>query len=242
MLPTLSIGYKNHKQIFLESPTDVFYFQNIFNTLNSQEKLNYKLYFISNEKGKSNCEWVKEIVTKLREGGISKAFGIIDWDGKNTSTSEVLVHGELSKYSIETFLYDAVYLAILFLEANGANNIRTELAFSETYNQYNLSKENVERLQEIWIWLVEKLCKKFPFLSSVCDIEIKYYNGISLKVPNWYLKMQGHELETKLRACLPSLEKYTEEGKLQKDLSIIMAKCYPFIPIESIALIKSLAE
>ncbi|MGN6194710.1 MAG: AAA family ATPase [Ginsengibacter sp.] len=242
VLPTLSIDYKNHKQIFLESPTDVVYFQNLFNKMNTEEKLNYKLYFISNEKGKSNCDWVKDIVNKLKDGGMSKVFGIIDWDGKNSSSLEVLVHGEGKRYSIENFLYDAIYLSVLFLEMNGANNIRKELIFSETYNQYNLANESQERLQQIWNWLIEKICKEFPIFEALYNEEILYYNGITVKIPSWYLKMKGHDLEEKLRKCFPSLSKYEDEGKLQKHLSIIMAKCYPFIPSESINIIKTLAQ
>ena len=53
-LPTLSIDYKNHKQIFVESPTDVEYYQTIFNKIYNEERLPYKLYFISNSDGKVN--------------------------------------------------------------------------------------------------------------------------------------------------------------------------------------------
>lgn len=241
LLPTLSIDYRNHKQIFLESPTDVVYFQNLFNKLHSEEKLNHRLYFISNEKGKSNCDWVNEIVQKLRSTGMTKVFGIIDWDSKNSSSDFVIVHGEGTRYSIENFLFDAVYLVILFLENNGANNIRQELNISETYNQYSIVSENLSHIQEIWNYFIKKICLHFPAYELKFDSEIKYYSNKIVKVPSWFLTMKGHELDEKLRKCFPSLQKYNEEGKLQKELSIIMAKCYPFVPYDSIALIKQLA-
>jgi predicted ATPase len=241
MIPTLSIDYKNHKQVFLESPTDVTYFQVLFNKLNSEEQLNYKLYFISNEMGKSNSDWVKATVAKLREGGVVRSFGIIDWDDKNRSSTEILVHGEGNRYSVENFLYDAVYMAILFLEQNGANNIKSELIFDITYNQYNLITETEQRLQEIWDWFIDKVEEKYPTLKSNSTLfEIFYYNGKKVFIPNWLRKIQGHELETKLKIIFPSLSKFTSEGELQSKLSIIMAKCYPLVPLDSIALIKKL--
>jgi predicted ATPase len=240
MIPTLSIDYKNHKQIFLESPTDVTYFQRLFNKLNSEEQLNFKLYFISNEMGKSNCAWVKAIVSKLREGGVSKSFGIIDWDGKNKSSPEVFVHGENKRYSVENFIYDAIYFSILFLESNGGNNIRKELNFDEVYTQYDLSDETNERLQEIWDWFIKKIEDKFSVLKSGPLEEISYYNGRKVSVPQWFLKMQGHEIEAKLRVVFLSLDKFTSEGDLQNNLSIIMAKCFPLVPFESIELLKIL--
>jgi len=242
VLPTLSIDYKNHRQIFLESPTDVFYFQMLFNKLNSEEPQNGKLYFISNEMGKSNCDWVKAIVSKLREGNVKKAYGIIDWDGKNSSTKEVIVHGENTRYSIENFIYDPIYLCILFLEKlNGAHNIKDELNFDETYNQYNLIFESEQRLQEIWDWFINKFTIRYANLKSqTVTKNVIYYNKSQVKVPDWYLVMQGHQLETKLREVFSSLSKFTSEGELQNNLSIIMAKCFPLVPIESIDVIKEL--
>ncbi|WP_419699702.1 AAA family ATPase [Mucilaginibacter sp. NFX135] len=240
-IPTLSIDYRNHKQILLESPTDVTYFQKLFNKVNAEEKLTFKLYFISNEMGKGNCDWVKSTVLKLREGGVNSAYGIIDWDGKNSSSNEVFVHGEKRRYSVENFLYDAIYLSVLFLESNGANNIRSELNFDDTYNQYNLSNESNERLQEVWNWYIKKIEDVFPALKSDQYIDIFYYNQKRVSIPKWFVNMQGHdELETKLRKVFPSLSKYTSEGYLQDTLSVIAAKCYPLIPLESIELLKQL--
>jgi predicted ATPase len=241
MIPTLSIDYKNHKQILLESPTDVKYFQNLFNKLNSEEKLNYKLYFISNEMGKSNSDWVVNTVQKLREGGVSRAYGIIDWDGKNRSSVEVLVHGETKRYSIENYLCDAVYLTILFLETKIDHGIRLELGFDHTYNQYHLVNESNDRLQKIWDWFIEKIQIKFPTLKSESTRDFVYYNDKKISVPEWFATTKGHELEEKIKETFLALKsKYTSEGQLQSELSIIMTKCYPLVPVESVALLKNL--
>jgi len=239
-IPTLSIDYKNHKQIFLESPTDTTYFQNLFNKLNENEKLNYKLYFISNKKGDGNCEWVKEIVAKLREGSVNKAYGIIDWDGKETSSQEVFVHGETKRYSIENFIFDPIYLCILFLEMNGAHDVRKELGFDETYVQYNLPNESDSRLQQVWDWFMQKIETKFPALKPEPKEEVKYCNDKKVQARQWFLKTKGHDIEGKLKEVFPGLSAFRNEGELQSRLSIIMAKCYPLVPCESVELLKKL--
>jgi len=241
-LPTLSIGYKNHRQVFLESPTDFDYFQKLYNKLKTEEKLNYKLYFLSNDKGSGNCVWVKDIVRKLREAGVNKFYGIIDWDTNNKSNSEIFVHGENSRYSVENFLYDAIYFAILFLEMGGAGNIRKELSIEETYPQYKLATEVPIRQQEIWDWFTGKIIARFPVLKRQPIVSISYHSGEKVNVPEWYLSMQGHELAKKIRESFPFLNgKYPDEALLTEDLSIIMAKCYPFVPADSVELLKGLA-
>jgi energy-coupling factor transporter ATP-binding protein EcfA2 len=240
-LPTLSIDYKNHKQVFVESPTDVYYYQKIFDKLSTENTFNHKLYFISNSKGKSNCDWVIEIVKKMRDGGIQKAYGIIDWDGKNNSSNEVLVHGEKARYSIENFIYDPLYIAILFLNNSGAHNIRSELSFDEAYNPYSLANESNEKLQQVSTWILSKL--SCPANNNE-SIEIQYFNSKKISLPKWYLTMKGHDLEQKLKDAFSFFvgSKYRNDGKLQEELIITMARCYPLIPIESVNIIKSLCS
>src|SRR5690606_19323347 len=45
-IPTLSIDYENHRQVFVESPTDLKYYQSIFSKFVANETANHKLYFI----------------------------------------------------------------------------------------------------------------------------------------------------------------------------------------------------
>jgi cytochrome oxidase Cu insertion factor (SCO1/SenC/PrrC family) len=112
----LTIDYKNHKQVFVESPTDVKYYQTVFNKLDSEKKYPFKLYFISYSKGKGNCDQVKKIVEDLRNAGNNSAFGIIDFDNKNAAIESVKVHGVDKRYSIENYIYDPIYFVILLME------------------------------------------------------------------------------------------------------------------------------
>lgn len=113
-IPTLSIDYRNHRHVCVESDTDIDYYQKLLHRVVAVEQLNYKLYFISNQRGKSNSDWVKRIVPQLRSGGNQKAFGIMDWDLTRKAASSVFVHGEGIRYSLET-IFTIPYIWQFFL-------------------------------------------------------------------------------------------------------------------------------
>jgi energy-coupling factor transporter ATP-binding protein EcfA2 len=239
-IPTLSIDYKNHRQIFVESPTDIMYYQKVFNRLAAEEKLAYKLYFISNERGNSNSAWVEGIVKQLRESGVSRAYGILDWDGKNKSTSSTFVHGENSRYSIENFIFDPLYLSILLSEME-AHSINQELTIDTLKNSYSLHEYTQDILQNRVDWIVKKITAQFLSLKSEEITEVLYYNGLALQIPKWYISMKGHELEEKIRNTFSSLARYPDSVSLNQKLTIILARCYPVVPIDSVTLLKDLS-
>jgi energy-coupling factor transporter ATP-binding protein EcfA2 len=240
-IPTLSIDYKNHKQVFVESPTDVKYYQTIFNKLNQERNYPFRLYFISNSYGKGSCEQVRKIVADIRESGNTTVFGIIDWDLKNQSTTYVKVHGLNKRYNVENYLYDPIYLSILFMNLK-AHGIYKELGIEETINQYSIGNEPIEFLQKISDWFFSKYYEVHKIneetISKLADVE--YLNGKKIKMPTWFLEFQGHDYETRLKQVFKALDKYIGEGQLQQELTTIVGKCYPFIPKDSERLIEEI--
>lgn len=236
-LPTLSIDYQNHKQVFVESDADRYYYQIIYDKLHQAENYSFKLYFIpyGNTKGGS-CDQVKDIVSKLREAGNKNCFGIIDWDLKNSSANHVIVHGEGYRYTLENYLFDPVYLSILFLNNNNMHKIDKELKFEDHFDPSDLKHEANERLQEIWNWFLKKLSDKFKGQNgdNLQSVPIKYLNGKEVHVPQWYVKAQGHLLEEKYKEVFSALkQKFGNNGKLKEELSKIAAKAYPLIPLDT---------
>jgi predicted ATPase len=245
-IPTLSIDYENHRQVFVESPTDRLYYQVMFNKLKEKYKYEHELYFISNALGKGNCDQVCSIVRAMRDSGSKTSFGIIDWDNKNESKEFVFVHGENSLYSVENYLYNPLLLAVLFLIQEGANGIAKELSFTESYNPYDLKFESSIRLQEITDWIILKLIShnKFKQYKDRNDsIKIHFVGGQSIDVPQWYSVYQGHNLEKGLVEVFPSLKSFIRkgEGELQKKITNIAARTFDFIPLNTKSIIDELA-
>lgn len=211
--------------------------------LNTERKYSSKLYFISHNNGKGNCDLVKSTVEQIRASGNKTSFGIIDWDQNNRSENFTKVHGENKIYSIENFIYNPIYLIIYFMQERGANNIYKELELQETINHYNLGDMEEPYLQKFSDWFFEQYCKKFnPTKKEEISIyvEFKFFNGKKINIPKWYMEHKGHDLETKLKQIFRSLENSRKsEGDLQKEIIKVIGKCYPFIPQDSVDLIES---
>ena len=201
-IPTLSIDYKNHRQVFVESPTDQYYYTSVFNKLLTEGKTTFRLYFISNGYGKSDSSYVTKIVSELRDAGNKTCYALIDWDLKNTSDKSkfTYVHGQNGRYNIENYILDPIFLAMLFLEQGGKNSIN-ELGFDEFYNQYKLGEESNEKLQEIADWIITKFVEKNPIYKHQLEekVEYRYYNGKKISVPKWYAELNGHDLLEKFK-------------------------------------------
>lgn len=238
-IPTLSIDYKNHKQIFVESPTDRFYYEAIFNRLFQECSYPFRLYFISNDYGKGNCDQVINVVHEIRKTSNNTCYGIIDWDKKNCSSEFIKVHGEGVRYSIENYTYDPIYIVILFLEMK-ALNIHDILGVDVSFNEYTLG-EHKNLIENAVQWFFDS----YYSIHNISDNEknnkrpVKFHNGIEIELPIWYLEFQGHDLEERLKETFSPLVKYRDEGKLQKELSIISAKCFPFIHEDTVMTIES---
>ncbi|WP_430405771.1 AAA family ATPase [Fluviicola sp.] len=240
-IPTLSIDYKNHKQVFVESPTDIKYYQTIFNKLNQERNYPFKLYFISNSYGKGSCEQVIKIVDDIRKSGNNTVFGIVDWDLKNNSSAHIKVHGQNKRYNVENYLYDPIYLSILFMDLN-AHGVYKDLGIDDTINHYLLGNESEEFLQKISDRFFIKYYEIHKVNQEEASIftEIEYLNGKKIKIPSWFLKFQGHDYEKRLKQVFSALNKFTGEGQLQKEITTIIGKCYPFIPKDSEILIEEI--
>jgi ABC-type multidrug transport system ATPase subunit len=233
-IPTLNIDYKNHKQIFVESPTDRFYYQTIFDKLSQHQNYPFKLYFISNGYGKGSSSQVKETVESIRKSENNSFFGIIDWDKENKDSDYVKVHGENIRYSIENYVYDPIYLIIQLMELK-AHNIHSDIDIDETYNQYQIGNQTALAEKAI-SWFFDKFYSKFPMSDDIKNKKrtVVFFNEIKYEIPIWYLEFNGYDLETKLKTVFKALEKFRDEGELQKNLSIISAKCFPFIHLDTV--------
>ncbi|WP_412476118.1 ATP-dependent nuclease [Flavobacterium sp. TBRC 19031] len=243
-IPTLSINYKNHRQVFVESPTDVNYYQQLHDKHSQYSSHSHKLYFISNSPGKSNCAQVYKIVREIRKSGNTSSFGIVDWDLTNKAENYIYVHGINERYSVENFVLDPIYIICLLIDNNNAHNILEKIGLSSSYNQYLLGNESDSRLEELTKLYFQEFESKFSTLRYDRKlIEVEYLNGRKIKIPEWYLLMKGHEIDDKIKVIFPALGgKYRNEGEIQNALTTIMAKCYPFVPVSSVKVIEEIAN
>lgn len=239
-LPTLNIDYKNHRQVFVESPNDQAYYSYIFDKLHIENCLNYRLYFISNGFGKGSCEQVKKIVDDIRQSGNTSVFGIIDWDSKNQKGNFVHVHGENSIYSIENILYNPIYLIALFIKDGNCQFCKELNIDIKTFDENAIGNEDVEKLQSICDYFFKVINQASNNIDNTL-VDIKFYNGKTLKFPKWFAYNRGHDFYDIFVKAFPAIKKYSTDTILTSKLCEIAAKCFPFVPQCTIDVLKEIS-
>jgi predicted ATPase len=238
-LPNLSIDYKNHRQIFVESPTDTYYYQVLFDKLQAKTPLIHQLYFISTGYGKGNCDQVISLVNSLRLSGNTTSFGIVDWDNKNKNEDFIKVHGESTRYSVENFIFDPVYLSILLIELR-YGHLRDEIGYADSDDPYDIEQL---QLQKSIDFIMTALKPKLSPGSENGDlIKCNYGGGYSFQIPRWYLMANGHKLKERLIAVFTPLGDLRNNFEIETRLINIIGRVFPAIPEETEKLLRSLGS
>ncbi|GAB3936957.1 AAA family ATPase [Larkinella terrae] len=242
-IPILSINYRKHKQIIVESPTDLVYYQIINEVVSRTCKPETKLYFISGDYGDSSCEKVINLVNEFRGAGNKTVYGIIDWDKKNYEAldSYIFIHGDSSRYSLENFLFDPIYIFCSFIEKD-TYNVVSEFDLG-TISPYLIGNESEKALQSFSDYILKLIYNSFPYFKSKDSDrkEVYYANGKIILLPKWFLEMGNHQLDGIIKKSFPIYNSphYKETGKLQKHMSKVIGRCFPFIPTDSYDLMRS---
>lgn len=235
-VPSLSINYENRKQVFVESPFDVKYYDAIYKILSPYLNKEVSLNFISSGDSRTdrngdpvaNCSQVKHITQTMRSHGNKSCFGIIDWDLNNKETEEgIIVNALNNQYSIENCLLNPLFIGLLILiTKNGPYN---EVEY--TFRDLDSSCSNT--LKTIHDWILTKISSQFT-TSDNNFTSIQLNNGLVIKTPQWFTHHQGHELETKILQVIPelnSLKRGKEEALKLEIINRVYEDCPELIPV-----------
>ncbi|WP_437823544.1 AAA family ATPase [Tenacibaculum mesophilum] len=225
-VPSFSVNYENRRQIFVESPNDVTFFEKLYRIFSDSLHSEISLSFISSGESRtdkngikiSNCKQVENITNTLRDSGNKFVWGIIDWDLKeNTGNDFVKILGNKNRYSIESYVFDPILVGALLLRQKIIQKTAVGLEQNETYIDLRNFEES--RLQKIAGYVISKVAEKIN--SSVEGEQVcPLLNGINITTPNWYLHHQGHQLEEKIIEAFPQLNeiKRNKEDALKVEI------------------------
>ncbi len=241
-VPTLSVLYENRRQVFVESDNDVRFYEGLYERVKSHLDVAISLTFISSGIGNSgNCDQVRDIVQLLSKGGNKWIYGIIDWDLKNVAVGQLRVLGQGKRYSIESYLFDPILIAILLLRDKIIKNADIGLQDSETYMKF--SEFSNEKLQDIADCIITSIAQKNTESMSADSIDVEYLCGRRISLPTWYIQTNGHKLESLLKNTYPQLNRHKNEGALKNEIIAKIIDDFPgFVSVDIVTLFREIQE
>lgn len=202
-LDNVRLSFENRRQVFVESQYDVQYYNRIIRLLNVE--FNIVPQFLPPRSGNgTNCDEVSAIVNALRSLGNDLVYGIKDFDCKNHSSEHVLVLGENSRYAIDNYVFDPIYVAILLVREG---LLKTEEIGLQKLNYVQLNQLDDAGVQMMADYVISKL-----ELSSSNKVRYRVQSGKEFMATQEYFMIKGHDLESKIKDTWKPLNKIAHGG------------------------------
>lgn len=255
-IATLTVAIEDRKQLFTEAEKDAKFYQKVFETFIRREVVpkDQWLTFIPcgltkkedlpddaqelskalDQVEKAGCDRVIGLTNALFNDGLGNRhiFGLIDWDGKNQQSDRVIVFGGSSRYSLENYIYDPLFLALF-----GISDVRKP----ERKGQYGLDADTTNKdfhnysnhqLQSV----IDKICNEikpnvvFRDIDHKSDdpVDMELINGAQVSIPRWFLDTRGHDIDTAIRKTFLSLSK----KPMNEFVDHIVIPNYEFLPVQ----------
>lgn len=250
-VPSFSINYENRRQVFVESPYDVEYYESLYNIfkefLNSEISLNFiasgDVQKDKNRQPKNSCTIVTEITTTLRNSGNNSIFGIIDWDLSKAlpKNSYVKVSGYESRYSIENFILDPLLVGIFLIKEK---KYKSEyFGLDKNLVLRDLLDLNQEQCQKIINKVESDFTEKVEIeLSS--KHQYSTIKNITLEIDDFIKRTQGHKLEDLYKKVYPELCAFANKENQLKNtiISKVIEDFIDYTPKDLLDILKSTQE
>lgn len=206
--------------VITESGTDVGYYDAIYKGLCAESRIAQfpALKFIPASKSKKDnanggCSQVRNWAPKLADLNAGRFKGLVDMDSGVLEDDVVTV---LKRYSWENYLFDPLTLLGYIIHRGISLPPPSSISLPLTVQKLCVTTEAQlqEMIDEFMKWLASE--SKMPELCGTERIKCSYTGWAHLKIPIWYIKTRGHDLEAKLRGILNDLGAKENRGALIK--------------------------
>lgn len=202
-LDNVRLSIEDRRQVFVESIYDVQYYSRIVLLLLGE--LSTVPHFLPPRSSKgSNCDEVSLIVNALRGIGNDLVYGIKDFDGNNHSSDYVLVLGENTRYAIDNYVFDPIYVAFLLVREG---ILKTEDLGLQSVKYVELNCLDDAGIQAMINYVISKL--GFAMTNVV---KYKVRSGKEYNATRDYFMCRGHDLEDKIKITWPQLNRLARGG------------------------------
>jgi energy-coupling factor transporter ATP-binding protein EcfA2 len=198
-LSTLSVRVDNRRTVFVESEYDEGCYQELFRLLRPRLQTELSLEFVASGRGgQGNCDAVKYLVGKLRGGGNTTVWGIVDRDARAGAGGGVVFNPE--RYAIENLALDPLILGA-FLVREGKSDSEA-LGLEPNLRHFDLRGEHAQRI-------VDAVSQAVKTADSETElVAVDYLGAFSVSVPKFWLAMRGHDLEARVCQVYPPLRAF----------------------------------
>ncbi|WP_254561795.1 ATP-binding protein [Dyadobacter diqingensis] len=238
-LSTLNISIDNRKQIYTEAKNDQLFYQQLFERMQTKNMLSKDqfLTFIQVSRNKNTegggFEKVVDLTDSLYSNGNgnSSIYGLIDWDCEDRQLSDrISIFAEKTRYNIENFIYDPLFIACLCLQKELPN--KKLFGLDDTDHRMDYLEFNSQKLQGIIDKISSQVQRNVDWdkakTTSTAPIKVQLLNNMTIKVPEWYLKVNGHIIEKACRDTFETLKSH----ETPKMISEILLSYFMWLPVE----------
>lgn len=188
-IPSLRVSIDKQRIVFVESNYDAENYHKIFDLVKQNHSYDIQpVFHAANPHNGSNCDDVKDLLDKLNT--TPGVYGIIDYDNHASSTDKIIVLGEggESRYTIENYILDPIFIGLLLLRDNLSDNpIPVDCKYIDFKNATD------EQYQNLITWVYTELGYSNELVTYTT------ISGKNFKISKDWIEKPGHNIETDIR-------------------------------------------
>ena len=188
-IPSLRVSIDKQRIVFVESNYDAENYHKIFDLVKQNHSYDIQpVFHAANPHNGSNCDDVRDLLDKLNT--TPGVYGIIDYDNHASSTDKIIVMGEggESRYTIENYILDPIFIGLLLLRDNLSDNpIPVDCKYIDFKNATD------EQYQNLITWVYTELGYSNELVTYTT------ISGKNFKISKDWIEKPGHNIETDIR-------------------------------------------
>ena len=188
-IPSLRVSIDKQRIVFVESNYDAENYHKIFDLVKQNHSYDIQpVFHAANPHNGSNCDDVRDLLDKLNT--TPGVYGIIDYDNHASSTDKIIVMGEggESRYTIENYILDPIFIGLLLLRDNLSDNpIPVDCKYIDFKNATD------EQYQNLITWDYTELGYSNELVTYTT------ISGKNFKISKDWIEKPGHNIETDIR-------------------------------------------
>jgi len=199
-VPTISISFDGRRQVFVESRTDAYLYDVLYQKFKSRIKTERSLVFIpvghsdaSGGEQNAGCAQVFRLVETLVDSGNQTVYGLVDWDGERNVKGRVHVLSQHVRDGLESLIFDPAVVVALVIRENRSLAVERGILYDHE-NYFSLLAWEQSRWQ-MAVGVLQSLL--FPE-AGPDRIIVNYSSGMSLSVYREYLHCDDHALQERI--------------------------------------------